>query len=347
MLSDLITCCFPCFLNIVPTISINSCSFKIVSVLGEGSYSIVYLVQPTSRRKKGRLYALKKIRTISAAATQKALNEVSYYKQFNSPYIIKAMDSSCIQELDGARSIYVLFPYFRNGTLQDLINCKVFEDPQTGLSENEILRIFVALCRGVLALHSFHSPNEIDNGGAYHDDITGSELFDTIPYAHYDLKPENIFISRDGTPVIGDLGSCLPSRIEISSGAQAISFQELVSDNSTPEYRAPELFNVKVNDSFDESVDIWSLGCTLYAMMYGIDPFTREAQLNGANLKLAILANRWSFPDQADPTLPAPLAVPNYSDKCKQLVKSCLVSDPDNRASIDALLQLALSAVDS
>lgn len=353
MFAELLTCCFPCLLSTTPTISINSTSFKLLNVLGEGSYSIVYLVQSNSIRSQ-RLYALKKIRTISTSSTQRALNEISYYGQFKSPYIINVLDSSSIQELDGSRSIYILLPYFSNGSLQDLINSTIL-DENLKLSEYEILRIFSSICRGVLTLHNYHMPrnnsitstststtnlidvNDIDND--YGGSLT--ELSETIPYAHFDLKPENIFMSNDGTPIIGDLGSCSPARIHINSRAQAISFQELVEENSTPEYRAPELFDIKRGDSFDERVDVWSLGCILYTMLYGVNPFTREVKLRGANLRLAVQGGQWGFPEPID----APDA-PRYSAATRRLVAAALVTCPADRPRVDRLLEaVELSAV--
>ena len=35
-------------------------------------------------------------------------------------------------------------------------------------------------------------------------------------------------------------------------------------------YRAPELFDVQSDCVIDAKTDVWSLGCTLYAMAYGM-----------------------------------------------------------------------------
>lgn len=57
----------------------------------------------------------------------------------------------------------------------------------------------------------------------------------------------------------------------------------------TAAYRAPELFDVPSQCTIDEKVDIWSLGCTLYFMMYGESPFEKALNERGGSLALAII----------------------------------------------------------
>ena len=47
-------------------------------------------------------------------------------------------------------------------------------------------------------------------------------------------------------------------------------WQEFAAINCTMPYRAPELWEPPSHCDIDERVDVWSLGCLFYAMMYGV-----------------------------------------------------------------------------
>ena len=75
---------------------------------------------------------------------------------------------------------------------------------------------------------------------------------------HRDLKPDNIFISH-GTYKIGDFGSC--------------SFDNNQDHVGTLDYAAPEIM---LKTTYDQSIDIWSLGCIAYELEVGYTPFYDE-----------------------------------------------------------------------
>ena len=82
-------------------------------------------------------------------------------------------------------------------------------------------------------------------------------------YVHRDVKPENIFLADNGSDIpdayLGDLGFAV--RLDEANPEEWIC--------SGP-YKAPELI---CEEQWDEKVDMWSFGVTMYLMFAGCWPF--------------------------------------------------------------------------
>ena len=104
-------------------------------------------------------------------------------------------------------------------------------------------------------------------------------------------------------------------------------------------YRAPELFDVKTGSVIDTKVDIWSLGCTLYACLVGKSPFEARSDETGGSLSICVLGGDWRFPDEGPQRgkqkQPAEEAI---SAPVKDVVRQCLKLEPSDRPDVDELI---------
>lgn len=350
--------CFPCLPNLSsPHVTINKSSYKILRLLGEGGFSYVYLVSKGNSNANSSLYALKRIRCPFGGggndeSFKMALKEIRNYHRFTNsktPYIIQSIDESIIDELDGSKTIYILLPYFEY-SLQDIINKNVLNSQN--MKQDEVLRIFIGVCRGIQAMHKYKifgsSTNIEDEEDALllppqieGDDFTDEqqvgdigEMLELVPFAHRDIKPANVMISlSDGLPVLVDLGSCSKARVLVKTRQQALTLTDYAQEHCTLPYRAPELLDVATGSEITELTDIWSLGCLLYACMYGFSPFEKLEMDQGANLNIAISQGKYITPKASES---------GYTEDLNDLVKKCLQLKSEDRPSIDQLIEEAL-----
>ncbi|MCJ1438328.1 hypothetical protein MMC27_007716 [Xylographa pallens] len=392
-----LTSCFFCFPN-SPQLRINSRSFKILRLLGEGGFSYVYLVQETST---GHLYALKKIRCpFGQESVSLALKEVEAYALFNPhPNIIAAIDHSITSAKDktdpGSKTVYILLPYYRRGNLQDAINANLVN--HTRFPERRLMILFLGVARALKAMHQYRvkgapggpralkkargvraeaaeadenaarkpgrrrdmSSDRRGDGDVENEPLMDSEVTrsqegvpegDIRAYAHRDIKPGNIMIDDDGkTPILMDLGSLAPSPVAITSRKLAIAVQDEAGEHCTMPYRAPELFDVKTGSIIDTKVDIWSLGCTLYACLVGKSPFEARSEETGGSLSICVLGGDWRFPDEKQANgkskAPAPANEEVISDSVKEIVRKCLRVEAAERPDIDELIAMVENVV--
>jgi serine/threonine kinase 16 len=151
-------------------------------------------------------------------------------------------------------------------------------------------------------------------------------------------------IDDDGaTPILMDLGSIAPSPTPITSRSLALQVQDTAAEHSTMPYRAPELFDVKTDSIIDTKVDIWSLGCTLYACLVGKSPFEARSDETGGSLSICVLGGDWRFPDEGPQRGKQKAPVPAAGDEAisepvKDVVRRCLTLEPSERPDVDELI---------
>ncbi|WP_051777601.1 serine/threonine-protein kinase [Kitasatospora phosalacinea] len=127
---------------------------------------------------------------------------------------------------------------------------------------------------------------ELVPGGSLHDRITrgplppqeaariGRGLLSALTAAHAagiqhrDVKPGNVLLRTDGTPVLTDFG--------IAALSESTSLTATGALIGSPEYIAPERIR---GQEGDPASDLWSLGMTLYVAVEGHHPLRRATSI--------------------------------------------------------------------
>ncbi|CAL5362472.1 unnamed protein product [Camellia sinensis] len=318
---------------------INENRFRILRQLGEGGFAYVFLVKEVltesaaasgdgiakklkdpSRVSDDGTYAMKKVLIQNTEQLELVREEIRVSSLFSHPNLLPLLDHAIIsvkptQEGSWKHEAYLLFPVHLDGTLLD--NAKAMNAKKEFFSTSDVLHIFQQLCAGLKHMHNFDPP-----------------------YAHNDVKPGNVLIThRKGQPplaILMDFGSSRPARKQIRSRSEALQLQfavlhlgdiamklatvmsccEWASEHCSAPFRAPELWDCPSHADIDERADIWSLGCTLFAIMfqywrYGASPFEYALGESGGSLQLAIVNAQVKWPTSG-PKPPYPEALHQF-----------------------------------
>ena len=160
------------------------------------------------------------------------------------------------------------------------------------------------------------------------------------PMTHRDIKPENFLLSRDGRWKLCDFGSAtwespFVFTKDMSSTTLAVQ-EERIHATSTPQYRAPEMCDLRRGHSVGPQVDIWALGVTLYKMVFLRDLFPPgEEKLGCLNFDpKRALDTQTVLSKLPHPHLPTPVL-----DFLLNLMRACLMQVPHERPDARELLQ--------
>ncbi|XP_018614396.1 serine/threonine-protein kinase PLK2b [Scleropages formosus] len=141
--------------------------------------------------------------------------------------------------------------------------------------------------------------------------VSGIRYLHQQEILHRDLKLGNFFVNESMELKVGDFG--LATKLEpLGDRRKTIC--------GTPNYLSPEVLNKQGHGC--ES-DVWALGCVMYTMLLGRPPFETT------NLKETYKCIR-----EARYSMPSSLSLP-----AKQLIASMLSKNPENRPTLDDILQ--------
>eukprot|EP00753_Platysulcus_tardus_P002848 PLAT11959.1.p1 GENE.PLAT11959.1~~PLAT11959.1.p1 ORF type:complete len:536 (+),score=101.31 PLAT11959.1:1-1608(+) len=267
-------------------VQLGSRQLAIVRKVAEGGFGFVYIVKDVSSgaSRQTRQFALKHVLAQSEEQLVAARREIAVMEALEgrSPHLMPLLAHRIVadERLEDTHNVYLLFP-LAVASVQDLLE----DSSRVGkLTEEYCLLLASQMCSALAAMHG-------------------------AGWAHRDVKPANIMLrivegaeedssaASSGAPplqaVLIDFGSAAPLQTRVSSRAEALQVQDDAAENCSAPYRAPELYDVASDCVLDGRVDVWSLGCTLYAMAFGRSPF--DDPRDGV-LTLAIRSGRFNVP---------------------------------------------------
>lgn len=182
-------------------------------------------------------------------------------------------------------TVYLVMQYERGRTLQDYILHHRKE-----IRENFIRRIFAELLGGLREVHAHK-------------------------ILHLDIKPSNIYIRLDGSPLLLDFGAARQTLTQEKSS---------LSPMYTPGFAAPEQYGHD-RDELGPWTDIYGVGASMFACLAGFAP--QAANLRLEQDKQESVKKLWSG---------------HYSEHLLELIDWCLKLDPLERPQSVFVVQKAL-----
>ena len=267
--------------------------------LSLGGFSIVYLAtDPQGKQVAIKEYlpnslALRKEGEISPVITQEHLGAFRYGMKcvFEEGRALARMaHPNVIRVLNFFRAndtVYMVMEYEHGRTLQEFI-----QKHKGHISERFIRGVFTRMLNGLREVH-------------------------TNKLLHLDLKPANIYLRSDNTPVLIDFGAARQTLIQD---------QPMLKPMYTPGFASPEHYGDRKD--LGPWSDIYSVGASMYACLAGSAPPPANDRLKKDTLQPAML--RWDG---------------QYSDRLLEIIDWCLNLNHMYRPQSVFTLQKALVEV--
>ncbi|XP_053463007.1 inhibitor of nuclear factor kappa-B kinase subunit epsilon isoform X7 [Nycticebus coucang] len=208
-------------------------------LLGQGATASVYKAR---NKKSGELVAVKVFNTASyLRPLEVQVREFEVLRKLNHQNIVKLF---AVEETGGSRQKVLVMEYCSSGSL-----LSVLESPENafGLPEDEFLVVLRCVVAGMNHLR--------ENG-----------------IVHRDIKPGNIM------RLVGEEGQSIYKLTDFGAARELDDDEKFISVYGTEEYLHPDMYERAVlrkpqQKAFGVTVDLWSIGVTLYHAATGSLPF--------------------------------------------------------------------------
>ncbi|XP_008983811.2 inhibitor of nuclear factor kappa-B kinase subunit epsilon isoform X1 [Callithrix jacchus] len=208
-------------------------------LLGQGATASVYKAR---NKKSGELVAVKVFNTVSYLRPREVqVREFEVLRKLNHQNIVKLF---AVEETGGSRQKVLVMEYCSSGSLLSML-----ESPENafGLPEDEFLVVLRCVVAGMNHLR--------ENG-----------------IVHRDIKPGNIM------RLMGEEGQSIYKLTDFGAARELDDDEKFVSVYGTEEYLHPDMYERAVlrkpqQKAFGVTVDLWSIGVTLYHAATGSLPF--------------------------------------------------------------------------
>jgi len=270
--------------------------YEFDQIIGEGAFSSVVLAIHNETKKRVAIKILSKENIDTDKRKDRIRNEISLLKLCKHKNIIKY-----VEHYESEIDVSIVFELCVGGELFERIAERgPFSEPNARL-------IFKQILSAIQCLH-------------------------VMGIVHRDIKPENIFfINKEDSDIkIGDFGLAkiltgknVVEDVPNSPGRNLLK----ASMSGTPAYCAPERLQ---NDSESKAVDMWSVGCILYFMLYGRPPFySQNEDEDEAQDEIMDAVTECKVVYDSETKI---------SDQAKDLISRLLNPDPIKRATADNAL---------
>ncbi|XP_034665691.1 calcium/calmodulin-dependent protein kinase kinase 1 isoform X4 [Drosophila subobscura] len=221
--------------------------YKLMDQIGQGSYGLVKLAYSEEDSTHYAMKILSKKRLLRQAGLMRRGP-----KKATSPLDRVYREIAVLKKLDHPNVVKLV---------------EVLDDP----IEDSLYMVFELVKQGeVLRIPTDNPLAEERVWSIFRETLLGLEYLHYQKIIHADIKPGNLLLTECGHIKIADLGVCnefLGQDAVMSNGSTA----------GTPAFRAPETLILGQNVYCGRASDVWALGATLYALVFGNVPFLADS----------------------------------------------------------------------